>query len=204
MDLIALCCKKCGSPITFGNSLICQCPSCGVPHALVGSDGGDLLHSVSFLPYTVRTDGKMDKPLKFLLAEKIREFGYITHEKRFSESDLRIDEDNKTVYNRYLLGNDDNDPFIVAKPRIEQEVVRTVYHTFRSNEEIMGDVPRCEDLMTISIVPVEVIDSGRKILAGYRVEIGVRLPRFEDQANEMSELIKEWFGIIPEVNLSNG
>lgn len=206
MDLIALCCKKCGSPLNFDKSLICKCLSCGVSNALVGSDGSDLLHSVSFLPYVVRTDGKMDVSLKLQLVDKVRGLkGYVPSDLEKSEHYyMRVRDDHETVECKYFV-TDDDEPFVVSMSSvyIHNEIE---YTGFFGNKKVETPsyLPRCSELFKVGVVPVMVRDGENKILAGHRVVIRVCDPRYEEEANSFSAMIQEWYQIVPEVTLEAG
>jgi len=144
----------------------------------------------------------MEKSLKMRLVAKTREAGFVLHGENFSTHHLRVD-DKGAVYNRYLIAEDRED-IMVAKAWTKKEVVDTKSRLFGPDEPIYEDVIYYEDLFSLDVIPVEVDDSKNKILAGHRVVIGVQRPKYEDEANAFSELVQEWFGIIPEVILSNG
>lgn len=205
MNLIPLSCTKCGTSLSFAGSLICNCSACGTPHALVGSD--DLLHSVSFLPYVQRTDGKMDVSLKLKLVKKItEETTFVAHNGDYGvERTLKVNE-NKKVVNRHYVNGEIDSSFTVAKTWIEEEEVESDdwQPLFGNRKMEMKYTPVGEDMCEITVVPIEFLEGGIKLLAGYRVEIGVLEPKFEEEVNELSAKVQEWFGIVPEVNLLNG
>jgi len=179
MNLIALSCTKCGTPLAFAGSLICKCSACGTPHALVGSD--DLLHSVSFVPYVQRTDGKMDVSLKLKLVNKItKETTLVVHDPNKHISSClglrQVDGMKKIHRDRYVDGDIDY-PFYVAKTWLEKREVECKevhpFFSFGGRKTEIKEFPDGEDFCNIKVVPVEMQDQGVKLLAGYRINIGV-------------------------------
>jgi hypothetical protein len=200
MNLIALQCTKCGSPLSFTGSLICVCPSCAMPHALVGTDGS-LLHTASFVPYMPASDGKMVKSLKIQLVEKIRDESegkyVVTNEDKFYDSEKHLIED--CVYYIDPIKNN-NKYFLVGKTWTIIE--KSILVGFLSNTEktYVGSFG-IGAICRITVVPVEVDDGGNKILAGHRIVIDALSPKYEEDVNELSAKIQEWYKVVPEVGL---
>lgn len=201
MDLIALCCKKCGAPLNFGGSLICVCGSCKTPHALVSS-GKNTLHPVSFVPYKPENNGKMQISFKLQLARKIR-----------FETNGKYAVGEEYYFNTSVYGEFQGENFI-----FDENISRSSFAMYVGKVSTFGgkkvkflaweiETPReasIEKFGSISVIPVEVSDGKHSMLAGHRVVVDVDDLEFQDSANELSQMIQNWFGVIPEVNLSRG
>ena len=193
MNLIALCCTKCGSPLDFNGALICNCPSCGTPHVLVDS-GGNLWQSVSFLPY-VTTPGKMERSLKMQLVAKLREVEAlaVSASYRFEESCIEIVSDEVAVFRETIF--DDDEELWIGKVTVTPVVERGIFKRF------LDPYVSIKRICTLWVIPVEMNRDGHSILAGHRIRIRVANEAFEKDVDELSQKIKDWFGIVPEVSL---
>ncbi len=104
MELIALLCMQCKSPLNFLGEYITKCPACGTPHALVDS-GNNMLLSVSYLPY-VPKPGVMERSLKMLMVAKLRETNYAASGDGWFEKDHIVFEGDKVSFVESIYDSD--------------------------------------------------------------------------------------------------
>lgn len=199
MNVLALVCTKCGGPLNFNGSLVCECSACKTPHALVSSQG-DLDLPVSYMPYVQSSDGKMQKSLKIRLAEKIRgetSGKFVVAERYYSDSNFDRDYleviEGKVVYDQKVVDN--SNPLVVGVTKITE---------VKFFNKVIYQTSIVDEICLVMIIPVKVNLDGNKILAGHRILIGVFHSYFEEDANRFSKLVQDWFGIVPEVNLQQG
>lgn len=192
MDLIALLCLQCRSPLDFTGKFVSTCSACGVQHALIPSEGG-LLRVVSYLPYEPKL-GVMERSLKMQLIAKLRELENIavSTESWYSKDNLVLD-GQKYLYNQVIY--DDDSAVSIAKmiitPVFKKGFLSYVFNPFVDFELMCN----------LWVLPVNVEIGQNNILAGYRIQIKVIDERFEKDSNELSIKIKDWFGVIPEISL---
>jgi len=199
MNLLALVCTKCGGALNFKDSLVCECPACKTPHALIDSNG-DLLFPVSYLPCVQRSDGKMEKSLKIRLVEKVRsdtngkfvitDRDYVID--NFQKESLEI-VDGRVIYNKMVF--DDGGSLVVGLTDI-------------FNVKFFGKViysgSRVTEICSVAVIPVMVKQDSKNMLAGHRILIRVYMPEYEEDANLFSGMIQDWFGIVPKLTLEKG
>jgi len=183
--------------------MISTCASCNTQHVLVagGSSAGEGFLPVSFLPYQQKTDGRMKTSLLLMLGERIREKGLICHSVEFPYLiDLWVDDEGK-VCNRVPIA-DREMCFMVGMPRVV-EVVEG-FHGLFNRIPVVRKNPIIHDMYKVSVIPVTIVENGISFLIGHRVVVDVLSREYEAEANDLSVLIQEWFGIKPEVVLANG
>jgi len=200
MNLIALLCTKCGSPLDFKNSLINVCESCQTPHALIRQKG-DFDLPFSFIPYIQNKNGEMEIPLKIQLARKIKKETnrkYFVEDDGFADNYVIVTKNGEVDYPDCLISEYDNVPLAVGIPGIVEKEDFGFFISYKKKE--LGIVEICE----IYVRPVKVKQNGTKILVGHRFYIEVSDPEYKDEVAKLTKLIQKWFNTIPEVRLVRG
>lgn len=193
MDLIALLCLQCKSPMDFTGKFISTCPACGVQHALVPSDGG-LMMVVSFLPYEKKL-GQMERSLKLQLVTKLREVDCMAvgNDHWFSNDLVSIGE--KVSYNEMIYDSDL--PISIGKITVTPVIKKGFL------KDLINPSINIERMCYLWVLPVMVKSGEHSVLAGHRIQIKVNGEKYENDIGELSLKIKDWFGVVPEISLQH-